>query len=506
LDFIQARLVDPLSNLLNTHVLIYLLIGVGLYFTVRTRFIQIRYFGRMVRQLRRSHRQAGGISSFQAFCVGLASRVGTGNIAGVAIALTVGGPGAIFWMWVVAAVGMATAVIEATLAQIFKVRSDDGAFRGGPAFYIQRGLRSRAGAVFFAVLLVFGFSTAFNMVETNAISGVLKSSHGIDIGWTTVGLAVLAAPILFGGVRRVAKFAGVVLPVVALLYTVLALAIVATNVSQLPTVIEEIIGGAFGIRQMAGGFAGGIAVAMFTGVKRGLFACEAGMGSSPNIAGAATVSHPVEQGLIQALAVFVDTMVICTATAFIVLMAGPGVYDPAHTGPVAGASLTQSAIAAGLGSWTSALMTTVVFVFGFSSVLSNYVCAEANLFFLGGRRLAINVLKLVTLLAIVVGAMSKLTLVWALADLAMALMAIANLVAICLLGKWAFAALRDFHRQSAQGGYPVFVASEADLPGVLGGDIWEAPEPREVGALPGSTRIRRPALPRSSKVSRAPAA
>ncbi len=505
MDFIQARLVDPLSNLLNTHVLIYLLIGVGLYFTVRTRFIQIRYFGRMVRQLGRSHRQAGGISSFEAFCVGLASRVGTGNIAGVAIALTVGGPGAIFWMWVVAAVGMATAVIEATLAQIFKVPSDDGAFRGGPAFYIQRGLRSRAGAVFFAILLVFGFSTAFNMVETNAISGVLKSSHGIDIGWTTVGLAVLAAPVLFGGVRRVAKFAGVVLPAVALLYTVLALAIVAANISQLPTVIEEIIGGAFGIRQLAGGFAGGIAVAMFTGVKRGLFACEAGMGSSPNIAGAATVSHPVEQGLIQALAVFVDTMVICTATAFIVLMSGPGVYDPAHPGPVAGASLTQSAIAAGLGSWTTALMTTVVFVFGFSSVLANYVCAEANLFFLGGRRLAINVLKLVTLLAIVVGALSKLTLVWALADLAMALMAIANLVAICLLGKWAFAALRDFHRQSAQGGYPVFVASEADLPGVLGGDIWEAPEPRQVGALPGSFRIRRPAL-RSSEVSPAPAA
>lgn len=486
MHFLQAQVIGPLCSLLGGHVLIYLLIGAGIYFTLRTRCIQIRYFGRMFRQLRRSHRQDGGISSFQAFCVGLASRVGTGNIAGVAIALTVGGPGAIFWMWVVAAVGMATAVIEATLAQIFKVRSGDGAFRGGPAFYIQRGLGSRTGGVLFAVLLMLTFSTAFNMVETNAISGVLKSSHGIPIGWTTAGLAVLAVPVLFGGVRRVAKFAGTVLPAVALIYALLALAIVAANITQLPTVIEQIIGGAFGIEQMAGGFAGGIAAAMPTGVKRGLFACEAGMGSSPNIAGTATVAHPVEQGLIQSLAVFIDTMVICTATAFIVLMSGPSVYNPAHTGSVAGASLTESAIAAGLGSWTTVLMTAVVFVFAFASVLSNYVCAEANLFFLGGRGWAVGVLKSVTLLAIVFGAMAKLTVVWTVADLAMAVMALANLIAICLLGRWAFAAVRDYHRQSELGADPVFVASEAGLPGVLDGDIWERPRP--VGVLPGPVR------------------
>ncbi|WP_156690416.1 alanine/glycine:cation symporter family protein [Mycobacterium sp. Marseille-P9652] len=505
MGFLLARVVEPLSNVLNTHVLVYLLLGAGLYFTVRTRFIQVRYFARMVRQVRRSHREDGGISSFQAFSVGLASRVGTGNIAGVAIALTVGGPGAIFWMWVVAAVGMATAVVEATLAQIFKVRSGDGSFRGGPAFYIQRGLRSRTGGVCFALLLVVTFSTAFNMVETNAVSGVLKSSHGIGIGWTAIGLTALAAPVLFGGVRRVARFAEWVVPGVAVAYALLALVIVAANVTELPAVIREIVGGAFGIRQMAGGFAGGIATAMLTGVKRGLFACEAGMGSSPNIAGAATVAHPVEQGLIQSLAVFVDTMVICTATAFIVLMSGADVYDPAHTGSIAGASLTESAIAAGLGSWTTVLMTAVVFVFAFSSVLSNYVVAEANLFFLGGRRFAINVLKVVTLLAIMMGAMSELSLVWALADLTMALMAIANLVAICLLGKWAFAALRDFHRQAARGERPVFVASEAGLPGELVGDVWEVPEGRQLGELPDSLRMGGGRL-RSMRLSRAPAA
>ncbi len=502
MDFLQGQLIDPLSNVLNTHVLIFLLISVGVYFTLRTRCIQIRYFGRMFRQLRRSHRQNGGISSFQAFCVGLASRVGTGNIAGVAIALTVGGPGAIFWMWVVAAVGMATAMIEATLGQIFKVRANDGAFRGGPAFYIQRGLNSRLGGIVFALLLVVAFSTAFNMVETNAVSGVLKSSHGIDIRWTTVGLAVLAAPVLFGGVRRVAAFAGKVLPTVAAVYTLLALAIVAVNINELPGMIEEIIGGAFGIKQLAGGFGGGIAVAMLTGVKRGLFACEAGLGSSPNIAGAATVSHPVEQGLIQSLAVFIDTMVICTATAFIVLASAPELYDPAHPREVAGASLTEQAIAADLGSWSTVLMTAVVFFFAFSSVLSNYVIAEANLFFLGGRRWAIGILKLVTLGSIVFGALSKLTLVWSLADLAMALMAIANLVSICLLGKWAFAAIKDYHRQVMQGKDPVFVASRADLPGFLDGGIWEIPQRRQVGALPGSTPVSRPQwLARASRAA-----
>ena len=228
---------------------------------------------------------------------------------------------------------MATAMIEATLAQMFKVRSGDGSFRGGPAFYIQRGLRSRAGGVFFAVLLVFTFSIAFNMVrdQRDQRRAEVIARRSASIG-PTVGLVVLAAPVLFGGVRRVAKVAEMVVPLVAVVYVLLALAIVAANITALPAVIEEIIGGAFGIRQMAGGFAGGIAAAMLNGVKRGLFAYEAGMGSAPNVAGAATVSHPVKQGLIQSLAVFVDTMVICTATAFIVLMSGPAVYDPAHTG------------------------------------------------------------------------------------------------------------------------------------------------------------------------------
>lgn len=470
MDFIQQYLIDPISNVLWTYVLVYVLVAAGIYFSVRTRFVQIRYFGRMIGQLRSSRTGGDGITSFQAFCIGLASRVGTGNIAGVAIALTLGGPGAVFWMWVVALLGMATALIEATLGQIFKVRAGDGSFRGGPAFYIERGLGSRAGGIVFAVLLVFTFGIAFNMVQANAISDVLYGAHEISPAWTSVGLLVLSAPVLFGGLRRVARVAEVVLPVLALAYVLLALTVVMLNITHLPHVFSEIVGGAFGARELAGGFTGGIAAAMLNGVKRGLFSNEAGMGSAPNVAATATVSHPVKQGLIQSLGVFVDTMIVCSATAFIILVSG--VYDPGNSG-MAGATLTQSAVAANLGSWTIVLMTVLVFVFAYSSVLGNYVYAEVNLFYLGARTHVITAFRVVVLGAVALGALSKLDLVWAVADVAMGLMALVNLVAIVLLGKWAFAALQDFHRQAAAGADPVFVATDAGLPGVLPGDIWQ---------------------------------
>lgn len=476
MDFIQANLIDPVSKVLYTYVLVYLLVAAGVYFTIRTRFVQFRYFRRMLGQLFNSRVGDGGISSFQAFCVGLASRVGTGNIAGVAIALTVGGPGAIFWMWVVALIGMATALIEATLAQVFKVRAGDGTFRGGPAFYIQRGLNSRAGGVLFAVLLVFTFGFAFNMVQANAIADVLNASHSVEVHYTTIGLVLLAAPILFGGVRRVAKVAEVVLPLMALAYVLLALVIIALNIGNLPHAFAQIIGGAFGLQQMAGGFAGGIAAAMLNGVKRGLFSNEAGMGSAPNVAATATVSHPVKQGLIQSLGVFVDTMIICTATALIILVSGPGIYDPQTPTKMAGASLTASAVAASLGPWTTWLMTILVFVFAFSSVLGNYVYAEINLFFLGAGDRAINIFRVLVLGAIALGGIAKLSTVWDIADISMGLMAIVNLVAIVMLGKWAFAVLRNYHLQTEAGEDPVFIAEEARLPGHLEGDIWTRTE------------------------------
>lgn len=468
MDFVQSTYLDPLSNILYSYVLIYLLLGVGLYFTVRTRGVQFRYFTRMVRQLGSSRAGAeGGISSFQAFCVGLASRVGTGNIAGVSIALTLGGAGAIFWMWVVAALGMASAFVEATLAQIFKVKNEDGSFRGGPAYYIQRGLGSRAGGIVFAVLLVFTFGIAFNMVQANTVADVLKNAHTVDTRWTALVLMLLAAPVLFGGIKRIAKIAEVVLPVMALVYVLIALVVIVANIGRVPEVIIQIVGEAFGLRETTAGAAGGVAAALLNGLKRGLFSNEAGMGSAPNTAATATVSHPVKQGLVQSLGVFVDTMVVCTATAMIVLMSGVSLDT---TG---GAALTQSAVAQELGSWTTWLMTILVFVFAFSSVLGNYSYAEVNMSYLGASTQVINVFRIVVLASVGLGSILALTAVWAFADVAMALMALVNLVAIVLLSKWAFGALRDYARQSAEGVDPVFSTTDnPDLPPEFDDSVW----------------------------------
>lgn len=472
-DFIQEKYIDPLSNVLYSYALIYLLLGVGLYFTIRTRGVQIRYFGRMVRQLGSSRSGAdGGISSFQAFCVGLASRVGTGNIAGVAIALTLGGAGAIFWMWVVAAVGMVSAFVEATLAQIFKVRNEDGSFRGGPAYYIQHGLGSRTGGVVFAVLLIFTFGIAFNMVQANTIADVLKSGHTVDTRWTATILMVLAAPILFGGIKRIAKIAEIVLPVMALVYVLIAFAIIVTNISHVPDVIGQIFGEAFGLRETAAGAAGGVTAALLNGLKRGLFSNEAGMGSAPNTAATATVSHPVKQGLVQSLGVFVDTMIICTATAMIVLMSGVSLDT---TG---GAALTQSAVAQELGSWTTWLMTVLVFAFAFSSVLGNYSYAEVNMSYLGASKRTLNVFRIVVLASVGFGSLLALKAVWAFADVAMALMALVNLVAIVLLGTWALGALRDYASQSAEGKDPEFTTTDNPyLPPEFAESVWTARTP-----------------------------
>jgi AGCS family alanine or glycine:cation symporter len=473
-DYIQEVLIDPISRILWNYLLVYLLIGAGLWFTIRTRFVQVRLFPQMIRTMSSSREGSeGGISSFQAFAVGLASRVGTGNIAGVAIALTLGGPGAVFWMWVVGLIGMATGFVEATLAQLYKVRWDDGSFRGGPAYYIQTGLKSRAGGVVFAVLLIFTFGVAFNMVQANTISDVLKNAHTINPTWTAVVLAALTTPVVFGGVRRIAKVAELVLPFFALVYVALAVVIVLMNLTAVPGVFADIFSSAFGLNPALAGTAGGITAAMLNGAKRGLFSNEAGMGSAPNAAATATVDHPVKQGLIQSLGVFVDTIIICSSTAFIILVAGPSVYVPGKTGDAAGASLTQTAVAATLGSWTTGLMTVLIFVFAFSSVLGNYSYAEVNLDFLGAGRRGLTIFRVVVIAAVLVGALIALDSVWAIADVAMGFMALVNLTAIILLGKWAFGALADYQHLRASGRDPVFVAAgNTALPGELPGDIW----------------------------------
>ncbi|MEV7972305.1 alanine/glycine:cation symporter family protein [Cellulomonas sp. NPDC089187] len=476
---LQAVL-DRVTDTLYTHWLIYVLVGVGLWFTVRTGAAQIRMFPAMLRQLASSRSGAqGGISSFQAFAIGLASRVGTGNIAGVAVALTLGGPGAVFWMWVVAAVGMATALVEATLAQVFKVRDPDGSYRGGPAYYIERGLGSRRWGIVFAVLLVFTFGFAFNMVQANTIAGTLGSAHGVPVGWTAVLLVLLAAPVLFGGLRRVARVAEVMLPLMAGAYLLLAAVIVLLNVTSIPDVLGQIVRGAFGLDTALAGTAGGILAAVLNGARRGLFSNEAGMGSAPNTAATATVTHPVKQGLVQSLGVFVDTMLVCTATAFIVLSAGPEVFVPGRTEQSAGAVLTTDAVVHELGGWTSALMTVIVFVFAFSSVLGNYAYAEVNLVFLRVRGRGLTLVRAGVLIAVALGSLAALNTVWAIADIAMALMATVNLVAILLLSRWALGTLADYRRSRAAGGDERFIGhGNPLLPADVPGDIW-APDAQD---------------------------
>lgn len=469
-------LIDSVNDFLYTYVLIYVLVGAGIYFTFRTRAVQVRLARHMWQVVVGSRGDAhGGISSFQAFCVGLASRVGTGNIVGVAIALTLGGPGAIFWMWVIAFIGMATAFVEATLGQLFKVRSAGGTYRGGPAYYIQRGLGSRSFAVLFAVLLIFTFGFAFNMVQANTIAGVLEAEHGVAAGWTGALLVLLAAPILFGGVRRIARVSAVVLPLMAGAYVLLALVIIGLNIGQVPTAVRMIVDGAFGLDEAAAGVAGGVFAAMMNGIRRGLFSNEAGMGSAPNTAATATVSHPVKQGLVQSLGVFVDTMVVCSATAFMILLAGPAAYVPGVTSDAAGATLTTLAVTTSLGMWATPLMTMLIFVFAFTSLFGNYAYVEVNLAYLGIRTTAgVAAVRVLVLAAVATGSVLSLEVVWDVADVAMAGMALVNLTACVLLLPWVLGALRDYEQRMRTGTLDGrFVGhGNAFLPGDLPGVVW----------------------------------
>ncbi|WP_155371240.1 alanine/glycine:cation symporter family protein [Catellatospora vulcania] len=475
MDYIQQSLIDPISAFLWNYVLVYLLIGAGLYFTLRTRAVQFRLFPKMISEMRGSRSgEDTGVSSFQAFCVGLASRVGTGNIAGVAIALTLGGPGAIFWMWIVGLVGMATAFIEATLAQVFKVRGPDGAFRGGPATYIQRGLGSRPWGCVFAVLLILTFGIAFNMVQANTIADVVSTLRSSErkLG-VAVALVLVTAPVLFGGIRRIARVAEYVVPVMAAVYLLLAAVIVLLNLGEVPGMLATIVKSAFGLDPALAGVAGGVSAALLNGAKRGLFSNEAGMGSAPNAAATATTSHPARQGLIQSLGVFVDTILICTATAFIVMLGGESVYQPGKASADTGASLTQAAVAAQLGGWSNWLMAVLVTVFAFSSILGNSSYALVNLDFLRARPAVQTAFRIVVLVAVAIGSVVALEPVWALADVAMALMALVNLTAILLLSKWAFGMLDDFEAAARLGREPAFTATgNPHLPKPLDTDVW----------------------------------
>lgn len=448
--------------------LIILLVGAGLYFTIRSRGLQFRHFPRMLTALKGSRRSAdkdGGISAFQAFAVGLAARVGTGNIAGVAVAITSGGPGAVFWMWVVALVGMATAFIEAVLAQIFKMPWRDGTFRGGPAFYIWRGLKSWKWGAAFAVSLLFTYGIAFEMVQANTIAVTIEQYYSVPFWVTSLIITIFAAVAIVGGVRSVAKVTEWMAPGMAVLYVIIALTVLIVNYQHIGTVFSTIFASAFGFQPAAGGISGGIIAALLNGVKRGLYSNEAGMGSAPNAASTATTIHPARQGLIQSFGVFVDTIIVCSATAFIILSAE--IYQPGQE--VESSTLTATSVTNSLGNWILPIMVLLIVIFAFSTIIGNYAYAEVNMDYLTANKGALVALKLITLISIFVGGIAEIKFVWTFADTSMFFMTAINLVAIILLGKWAFGALKDF--EANPNGHFV-AAGNKYLPSELETEIW----------------------------------
>lgn len=481
-----------ISDRFYGYFLAWVLIAAGLYFTVRTRGVQIRLFFAMLREVTtsRSTNEEGGISSFQAFAIGLASRVGTGNIVGVAVAITMGGPGAVFWMWLVAVLGMATGFIESTLAQLFKVRHADGTFRGGPATYITRGLGSRRWGVVFAVIITFVFGFAYEATQANTIASVMSSTFDVEPWIVGIVLVVLTAPIVFRGIQRVAKITEWLAPVMATIYAVLAIIILVKNLGMVPMALREIFEGAFGLNQAFAGLSGGLYAAAINGIRRGLFSNEAGEGSVPNAAATASTTHPVRQGFIQSLGVFVDTIVVCTVTALIILLSG--VYQPSTATQDGASALTTASVSAQLGDWTQYLMLVLIFVFAYSSLLGNYTYAEVNMDFLLRGKSKHYGLRTLILVATFIGSVASLSFVWNLADIAMGIMATINVVAILLLGKWAFGALRDWEaqRKALRAGEISeirFVSTNnPHMPGELPGDVWAAPtaEPAVKESLP----------------------
>ncbi|MBD5263680.1 MAG: alanine:cation symporter family protein [Bacteroides sp.] len=450
-------IINTINDWLWGYLLIGLLLVAAVWFTIKSRGVQFRMFGEMWRLLANSGKREGDsgkdshhtVSSFQAFAVSIASRVGTGNLAGVATAIAVGGAGAVFWMWVIALLGSASAFVESTLAQLYKVKGQNS-FKGGPAYYIQKGLGKRWWAVIFAVLITVTFGLAFNSVQANTITAAAKVSFGWDPAIVGGIISIMTLVVIFGGIQRISRFSEIVVPVMAIAYILLAVTVIIMNAGKIPEVFSMIFREAFTGSAALGG---GIGSALMMGIKRGLFSNEAGEGSAPNVAATASVSHPVKQGLLQTLAVFTDTLLICTCTALIILFSG--VLGNGESG----IALTQSALEAEVGGIGGTFVAVAIFFFAFTSIVSNYYYGETNLQFISGKRWIIPAYRLTVGGMVMVGAITSLEAAWAMADICMGLMTLCNLLAIFLLGKYALGLLKDYQAQRKAGKNPVYHSS-----------------------------------------------
>lgn len=454
----MLNILNEVNDFLWTYIVITLLVICAVYFTIKTKGVQFRSLKETWNLLKEKPKQADAetgsstnqkkksVNSFQAFAISLSSRVGTGNLAGVASAIFVGGPGAVFWMWVMALLGAATAFVESTLAQLYKKKGKD-AFYGGPAYYMQNGLKKKWMGILFAVLITITFGMANQTVQSNTLCDALADSMGIGKIVVGVALTIMTLIIIFGGVQRIAKFSSIVVPFMAVGYILLALYIMAINITHIPEMIGLIIDNAFGLKQMGGGVIG---IAIMEGVKRGLFSNEAGEGSAPNAAATADISHPVKQGLLQAVGVFADTLVICTCTAFMILLSG--LYD----GELDGILLTKAAIVSEIGVSGGWFLTAAIFLFAYSTIIANYFYGETNIRFITQKKWAVNTFRIITGVTVMLGALVSLQTAWSMVDICMGLMTICNLIAILLLSGKAFKLLNNYLEQRKQGRNPEF--------------------------------------------------
>jgi len=446
-----------ISEILWGSVMIYLLLGCGIWFTWRTGYIQFRYIRQFSKSLKRSLKPGeGGLTSFQVLCISLAARVGSGNLAGVALAITVGGPGAVFWMWVAAIIGMASSFAECSLAQLYKERDGNGQFRGGPAWYMTRGLGMRWMGVLFSLFLLLAYGLIFNTVQANSMAHALNYAFDIPFNFTGVVVAFFALLVMMRGMKGVARLSQWLVPLMGLVWVVTCLLISLWHIGEMPDIINMIIRSAFGLQEAAAGAVGySVSQAITSGFQRSMFSNEAGMGSTPNAAAAAASfpPHPAAQGIVQMIGVLIDTIVICSASAIVVLLSGHGTKTTGYDG----IQLIQHAMNVLVGNWGASFVAIVMVMFAFTSIVANYVYAENNLIFLRcNKPWALWLLRIGTLLMVVIGSQLSLPVVWQMADVIMALMAITNLSAILLLSPVVKIIARDYLRQRKLGVTPVF--------------------------------------------------
>ena len=457
------NILSAVNDWMYTYLLLFLLVGTGIYFTIRTRFVQLRLLKESFHVLKEKAGEENGkkqVSSFQALMISTASRVGTGNIAGIATAIAAGGAGAVFWMWLMAVIGGASAFIESTLAQVYKVK-DKEEFRGGPSYYMEKALGKRWLGILFSVLLIICFAYGFNGLQSFNMSSSLEyyiPGYSDTVYPMLVGLilAVGTAFVIFGGVHRIGFITSVLVPIMAVAYLLIGLYTVITNITELPKVFSMIFSQAFDFKAFAGGMAGS---AVVIGIKRGLFSNEAGMGSAPNASASASVSHPAKQGMVQVLSVFIDTLLICSATAMMLLLSGV----QGESGVLDGIPFVQKAISANVGNWGIHFITLSIFAFAFSSLIGNYYYAESNILFIKNNKKLLFIFRITCLLAVFFGAQADFSMMWNIADITMGCMATVNILVILVLGNTAMKVLKDYEKQKKEGKNPVFKAKDVGI-------------------------------------------